>query len=65
GEAELTASGRILDPPEVADAVVEAIRANRFLVLPHPEVHGFEKFKVEDRDRWLAGMRRLLARVGG
>jgi NAD(P)-dependent dehydrogenase (short-subunit alcohol dehydrogenase family) len=65
GEAEVAASGRILDPPEVADAVVEAIRANRFLILPHPEVHGFEKFKVEDRDRWLAGMRRLLARVGG
>jgi NAD(P)-dependent dehydrogenase (short-subunit alcohol dehydrogenase family) len=64
-EAEVAASGRILDPPEVADAVVAAIRANRFLILPHPEVHGFEKFKVEDRDRWLAGMRRLLARVGG
>ena len=39
--------------------------ANRFLVLPHPEVHEYEKFKVEDRDRWLAGMRRLLARIVG
>jgi hypothetical protein len=47
----------------VADAVVEAVRANHFLVLPHPEVHGYEQSKVEDRDRWLAGMRRLLARI--
>ena len=62
-EAEVQASGRILDPPEVAGAVVDAIQSGRFLVLPHPEVHGYEKAKVEDRDRWLSGMRRLLARV--
>jgi NAD(P)-dependent dehydrogenase (short-subunit alcohol dehydrogenase family) len=65
GEAEVAASGRILEPTEVADAVVEAIQANRFLVLPHPEVHGFEERKVADRDRWLVGMRRLLARFSG
>jgi NAD(P)-dependent dehydrogenase (short-subunit alcohol dehydrogenase family) len=65
GEAEVAASGRILDPQEVADAVVDAIQANRFLVLPHPEVHGFEERKVADRDRWLAGMRRLRARITG
>jgi NAD(P)-dependent dehydrogenase (short-subunit alcohol dehydrogenase family) len=63
GEKEVASSGRILEPDEVAAAVVEAVRANRFLVLPHPEVHDYEKLKVEDRDRWLAGMRRLLARV--
>jgi NAD(P)-dependent dehydrogenase (short-subunit alcohol dehydrogenase family) len=65
GEAEVAASGKIIEPAEVAAAVVEAIRANRFLVLPHPEVHGYEKLKVDDRDRWLAGMRRLLARIAG
>ena len=64
GEAEVVASGRILEPAEVADAVLDAIQANRFLVLPHPEVHEFEQMKVADRDRWLAGMRRLLARIG-
>jgi NAD(P)-dependent dehydrogenase (short-subunit alcohol dehydrogenase family) len=63
GVAELAASGGLLEPSEVADAVLDAIRANRFLVLPHPEVHGFEEKKVADRDRWLAGMRRLLARI--
>jgi NAD(P)-dependent dehydrogenase (short-subunit alcohol dehydrogenase family) len=63
GEAEVAASGSILEPVEVADAVIEAVRRNRFLVLPHPEVHDYEKVKVDDRDAWLAAMRRLLARV--
>jgi NAD(P)-dependent dehydrogenase (short-subunit alcohol dehydrogenase family) len=63
GEREVASSGRILEPDEVAVAVVDALRANRFLVLPHPEVHDYEKVKVDDRDRWLGGMRRLLARV--
>jgi NAD(P)-dependent dehydrogenase (short-subunit alcohol dehydrogenase family) len=63
--AEVAASGRVVEPSDVADAVVDAIQANRFLVLPHPEVHGFEEMKVADRDRWLGGMRRLLTRLSG
>ena len=63
GEAEVAASGRILQPEEVADAVLEAVRQNRFLVLPHPEVYDYERNKVDDRDAWLSGMRRLLGRI--
>ncbi len=44
---------------EVAGKVMEAIEAGRFLVLPHPEVAEYEQRKAADRDRWLAGMRRL------
>lgn len=44
---------------EVAGKVVEAIDAERFLVLPHPEVADYEQRKAADRDRWLKGMRRL------
>jgi NAD(P)-dependent dehydrogenase (short-subunit alcohol dehydrogenase family) len=62
-EAEVAASGRIIEPDEVATAVVEAIQADRFLITPHPEVYRYERFKVDDRDRWLAGMRALLARL--
>jgi NAD(P)-dependent dehydrogenase (short-subunit alcohol dehydrogenase family) len=62
-EAEVAASGRILEPSEVAESVVEAIRSDRFLVLPHPEVREYEKGKVADRDRWLSGMRRFLTRL--
>ena len=63
--SELEASGNLLKPEVVADNVIEAIVANRFLVLPHPEVHEYEQHKVADRDRWLSGMRRLLHRVSG
>ena len=34
-----------------------------FLVLPHPEVAEYERRKTADRDRWLAGMRRLRAAI--
>jgi len=63
GEAEVAASGRILEPADVADAVVDAVRSGEFLVTPHPEVRRYEASKVADRTAWLAGMRRLRARV--
>ena len=59
----VAAAGRMLEPDEVADAVIEGLRAERFLILPHPEVMTFWQRKVADNERWLAGMRRLQARV--
>ena len=59
----LTAAGAMLEPEEVADVVVEGVAAERFLILPHPEVLTFFRRKADDYDRWLAGMRRLQARV--
>jgi NAD(P)-dependent dehydrogenase (short-subunit alcohol dehydrogenase family) len=55
----------ILPPEAVAEAAVEGIRAERFLILPHPEVHTFEQRRAADRDRWLAGMRRLSTALAG
>jgi NAD(P)-dependent dehydrogenase (short-subunit alcohol dehydrogenase family) len=52
-----------LDPPQVADAVVEAIRDERFLILPHPDVGEFFLRKASDYARWLRGMRRLRGRI--
>ena len=52
-------AGRILEPEEVADRVLEAIADERFLVLPHPEVLDFYRYKGADYDRWIGGMRRL------
>jgi NAD(P)-dependent dehydrogenase (short-subunit alcohol dehydrogenase family) len=49
----------ILTPAEIADAVVAGLDAERFLILPHPEVTTYTRRKAEDRDRWLAGMARL------
>jgi NAD(P)-dependent dehydrogenase (short-subunit alcohol dehydrogenase family) len=47
----------------VAEEVVRAMREERFLVLPHPEVLTFMQRKTTDYDRWLGGMRRLRAKV--
>ena len=49
----------LIDAETVADCVVEAIEADRFLILPHPEVAEFFRRKADDPDRWLHGMRRL------
>jgi NAD(P)-dependent dehydrogenase (short-subunit alcohol dehydrogenase family) len=54
-----------LEPEEVAGAVVQALREERFLVLPHPEVAEYFRRKATDYDRWLRGMRRLRERVLG
>ncbi len=48
-----------IEPSEVAGAVVDGLREERFLILPHPEVGGYFQSKATDYDRWLAGMRRL------
>jgi NAD(P)-dependent dehydrogenase (short-subunit alcohol dehydrogenase family) len=61
GGGVLAAEG-LLEPEEVADAVVDALREERFLVLPHPEVLEYFRRKADDYDRWLRGMRRLRAR---
>lgn len=54
------ASGAILDPADVAAAVVEGLAAERFHIFPHPEVAEFVRRKAEDPDRWLAGMSRFI-----
>jgi hypothetical protein len=43
--------------------VVEGLHAERFLILPHPEVTDYLRRKVEDPDRWLSGMRRLQRQI--
>ena len=43
--------------------MVEGLAAERFLILPHPEVADYYQRRATDPDRWLAGMRRLQARI--
>jgi hypothetical protein len=52
----------MIGPEVVADAVVEGLAEERFLILPHPEVAEYERRKAADRERWLAGMQRLQTR---
>ena len=63
GGNTVRASGAVLEPGEVATAVLQALADERFLILPHPEVRDYQQRKVSDIDRWLAGMRRLQARA--
>jgi NAD(P)-dependent dehydrogenase (short-subunit alcohol dehydrogenase family) len=63
GVSVVRAAGDIVEPEFVAGVCVDAIREERFLVLPHPEVLTFFQRKTSDYDRWLSGMRRLQARV--
>jgi NAD(P)-dependent dehydrogenase (short-subunit alcohol dehydrogenase family) len=59
GAAALT-SGGLIEPEDVADAVVAGIGDERFLILPHENVAGFMALKGSDPERWLRGMRRLV-----
>ncbi len=49
----------MLEPEDVAQACVDTIRAETFLVLPHPEVLAYMRNKTDNYDRWLGGMRKL------
>ena len=55
----------ILEPEFVAEACVDAMREERFLVLPHPEVATYFQRKANDYDRWLGGMQRFRQRLLG
>jgi hypothetical protein len=52
----------IMEPEQVADAVVKGLALEKFLILPHPEVAEYMQRKCTDRDRWIAGMNRLQQR---
>ena len=52
----------MLEPEQVAEAVVQGLSEERFLILPHPEVLTYIQRKAGDYDRWLVGMRRLQQR---
>ncbi len=64
-EVAAATAGRdgMLDPEAVSDAVLEAVAAERFLVLPHPEVADYEQRRAGDRERWLRAMRRVQAQI--
>ena len=58
-EGGVASGDGVLDPAEVAQLCLQAIRDEQFLILPHPEVATYIERKATDRDRWLAGMRRF------
>ncbi len=58
-EGGVASGDGVLESSDVAELCVDAIRDERFHVLPHPEVGEYAKRKATDVDRWLSGMRRF------
>ena len=56
--------GEVLDPDEVAELTLNAVRENRFMVTPYPQVLDMYRLKGADYDGWIAGMRRYSMRAG-
>ncbi|HEV2874817.1 MAG TPA: SDR family NAD(P)-dependent oxidoreductase [Thermoleophilaceae bacterium] len=61
GSQVIVSTSEVLQPEQVAEAALEGLRAERFLILPHAEAHEYELGRVADRDAWIAAMRRLQA----
>ncbi len=55
----------VMSAAEVAQIVIAAMEAERFMILSHPMVQEYEQRKTSNRDRWLAGMRRLRQKIYG
>ena len=53
----------LLPPDAVAQAWVDSLDDDRFLVLPHPRVAEHYRTRAGETDRWLAGMRHLQQRL--
>jgi len=49
---------------QVADAVIDGLSEERFLILPHSEVAAYFVSKASDYERWLGGMRKLQRNLG-
>ena len=58
--SQLAAADGFLEPEDVAARTIEAIKANEFLITPHPKVRSYEQYKAHDREAWLAGMRKAV-----
>lgn len=54
----------VLTAQQVADAVIEGLTAEQFLILPHREVADYRQLKTDNYDRWLGGMRKLRRKYG-
>jgi NAD(P)-dependent dehydrogenase (short-subunit alcohol dehydrogenase family) len=55
----------VMQPAEVARIVIEAMEAERFMILSHPTVYEYMQRKAANPERWLNGMRRLRDKIYG
>jgi hypothetical protein len=55
----------MIEPEELADTVVEELRNESFLILPHSIVLDYMRNKTTNYDRWIGGMNKLMRKITG
>ena len=63
GAGKVVLQDAAIEPEQVAEALLAGMAAGKFLILPHPEVHGYYQGRATDPDRWLRGMNRMQQRI--
>jgi short-subunit dehydrogenase len=64
GDVSHASNDGVLEPEDVARVVIEGLRAETFLILPHPVVEEYERRRAGDRDRWIRGMQKQQRLMG-
>jgi short-subunit dehydrogenase len=59
------ASNGMIEPEELAETVVEELRKESFVILPHPIVLEYMRNKTTNYDRWIGGMNKLMRKITG
>ena len=59
------ASNGMIEPEELAETVVEELRKESFVILPHPIVLEYMRNKANNYDRWIGGMNKLMRKITG
>ena len=59
------ASNGMIEPAELAETVVEELRKESFIILPHPIVLDYMRNKTNNYDRWIGGMNKLMRKITG
>jgi short-subunit dehydrogenase len=57
------AAGPVLEPEDVADAIVAALGRDELLVLPHADVARWTELRARDNARWIRVMSGLQQRL--
>ncbi|MEM8498903.1 MAG: SDR family oxidoreductase [Pseudomonadota bacterium] len=57
------ANDGMMEPEALAEVVIDKLREESFLILPHKEVLEYMQRKTSDYDRWIGGMNRLMKKI--
>lgn len=60
GASQVVAAAGVLQPEDVADAVIEGMREERLLILPHKDVADRFVLRATDHEAWLRSVRTLV-----